>query len=309
MVLVCLSWVRPQTAGRTLQKSWFTLEVRKHSSKGNSWGFALNVSKVTWIKLQSGPIFALFKVKKWSIFLFFWGFYFFQKYRSPCRKKRIFEKQAQKTTKKTQFLKLKSGPIMLRNIIGPLFNFNLDHFLTLEFCYFFCFFVFFWAETPIFIVFSAKNAKLKETQKRKKDTICEHNCANSSCQNVRFFFFFCIFHFCCFSNFHFFRDVFDRFPKIKKQQNSKARRTKKQQPENKMQSKNKWNVMIQKNTRQQAEQQKQKNILKQKKANTTKRKSKNQKEKMKNRKEGRKKRTRERQRKRKGNLGGRPQKG
>ena len=58
---------------------------------------------------------------------------------------------------------------MLRNILGPVFNFNLDQFLTLEFCQFFCvFLVFCWAETPIFIVFSAKNAKLKETQKRKK---------------------------------------------------------------------------------------------------------------------------------------------
>ena len=57
----------------------------------------------------------------------------------------MFEKQAK--NKKTQFLKLKSGPIMLRNILGPLFNFNLDHFLTLEFCYFFIYFVCFLAET------------------------------------------------------------------------------------------------------------------------------------------------------------------
>ena len=56
----------------------------------------------------------------------------------------MFEKQAKKNNnKKTQFLKLKSGPIMLRNIIGPLFNFNLAHFLTLEFSFFFL------AETPI----------------------------------------------------------------------------------------------------------------------------------------------------------------
>ena len=185
---------------------------------------------------------------------------------------------------------------MLRNIIGPLFNFNLAHFLTLEFCYLFIFFL---AETPIFIVFSAKNAKLKETQKRNKDTICEHNCANSFCQNVRFcaFFIFAVFPVSIFSEM-----FFDWFPKIKKQQNSKARRTKKQQqPENKMQSKKTWNIMIQNNTRQQAEKKK-KNKNKRtswnKKANTTKRKSKNQKENMKNRKEGRKKRTRERQRKR-----------
>ena len=94
---------------------------------------------------------------------------------------------------------------MLRNILGPVFNFNLDQFLTLEFVIFLVFFCFLGAETPIFIVFSAKNAKLKETQKTKKDTICEHTCANCSCQNVRFF---CIFDFCCFWNFHVFQRCF-----------------------------------------------------------------------------------------------------
>ena len=47
---------------------------------------------------------------------------------------------------------------MLRNVIGPLFNFNLDPFLTLEFCYF-LFLVFFWEGggwNPYFIVFSEK---------------------------------------------------------------------------------------------------------------------------------------------------------
>ena len=50
---------------------------------------------------------------------------------------------------------------MLRNIIGPLLNFNLGHFLTLEF---WLFVFFFWGgggETPIFIVFSAKHKKKK----------------------------------------------------------------------------------------------------------------------------------------------------
>ena len=50
---------------------------------------------------------------------------------------------------------------MLRNILGPVFNLYLDQFLTYKICYFF-------AETPIVIVFSAKNAKNKETQKKKK---------------------------------------------------------------------------------------------------------------------------------------------
>ena len=77
---------------------------------------------------------------------------------------------------------------MLRNIIGPLFNFNLDHILTLEICFvvFFlgggCFLL----KPLIFTVFSAKMQKLKKHKKRQTDTICEHNCANNSCQKVRF---------------------------------------------------------------------------------------------------------------------------
>ena len=126
-----------------------------------------------FLKLKTGPI----------DFLIF----YFWKSHSPLQKEEDFwTKKTSKTTTTTkiQFLKLKTGPIMLRNILGPVFNFNLGQLLTLDF-------LFFWgggAETPICIVFSAKNAKLKETQKTKKDTICEHTCANCSCQNVRFFF-------------------------------------------------------------------------------------------------------------------------
>ena len=60
----------------------------------------------------------------------------------------------------------------------------------------------------------------------------------------------------------FFRDVFD-VSKIQKNKIWKQQKQKKQQQENKMLSKKKWNVMIQNNTRQQADKQKQKNILKQ----------------------------------------------
>ena len=76
-------------------------------------------------------MFALFKVKKWSIFCFFW--FYFSKISFSLQKQEDFWKTRQKQ-QKTQILKLKSGPITLRNIIGPLFNFNLAHFLTLEFC-------------------------------------------------------------------------------------------------------------------------------------------------------------------------------
>ena len=155
------------------------------------------------VKLKSGPIFALFKVKKWSN-LFVLGVFIFQKSRSPCRKKMIFEKHA-KNNKKTQFLKLKSGPIMLRNIIGPLFNFNLDHFLTLEFCFFFFFFAFFWLKPLFYSVFS-KKCKLKETQKGKK-TLFVNTTVLTALVKMSVFFF-CIFDFCCFSNFHVFQRCF-----------------------------------------------------------------------------------------------------
>ena len=57
--------------------------------------------------------------------------------------------------------------MLLRNILGPIFNASLDQFLTLGFFVFFVFFFFFGrAETPIFIVFSAKDVKFKEKIKK-----------------------------------------------------------------------------------------------------------------------------------------------
>ena len=56
---------------------------------------------------------------------------------------------------------------MLRNILGPVFNLYLDQFLTYKICYF-LFFLFFGAETPIFIVFSAKMQNLKKHKKEKR---------------------------------------------------------------------------------------------------------------------------------------------
>ena len=57
---------------------------------------------------------------------------------------------------------------MLRNILGPVFNLYLDQFLAYKMCYLFCFVLFlFLAETPIFIVFSAKMQNLKKHKKEK----------------------------------------------------------------------------------------------------------------------------------------------
>ena len=60
---------------------------------------------------------------------------------------------------------------MLRNMLGSVFNFNLDQFLYLDlFCYFS--FIFFvgggGADAPIFIVFSAKMQNLKKHTKEKR---------------------------------------------------------------------------------------------------------------------------------------------
>ena len=57
---------------------------------------------------------------------------------------------------------------MLCNILGPVFNTSLAQFLTQGFL-FFC--VFLWgggAETPIFIVFSARMQNLKKHKKEKR---------------------------------------------------------------------------------------------------------------------------------------------
>ena len=101
---------------------------------------------------------------------------------------------------------------------------------------------------------------LKKHKKEKTDTICEHTCANCSCQNVLFL---CIFHFWVFCTFQFFSEMF--LIGIKKRTKYESNKNQKQQEEeNKMQSNKKSNMMIQNKARQQAEKQKQNNILKQK---------------------------------------------
>ena len=93
--------------------------------------------------------------------------------------------------------------------------------------------MFFLAETPIFIVFSAKMQILKK-HKKEKDTICEHNCANCSCLSVLFsaFFIFPVFFF----QFPFFvEDVFlDWFPKIKKNTKKSKQNQKQEEKEGKL---------------------------------------------------------------------------
>ena len=133
------------------------------------------VQFLPFLKLKSGPIF------------FFFVFFLFSKISFSLQKEEDFWKISQKTTK-TQFL-------------------------TLEFCYCFCFFLG-GAETPIFIVFSAKMQNWKKHRKETKTLFVNTTVLTAFVKMSVFFF--CIFHFCCFSNFHFFRDVFWQVSKNQK---------------------------------------------------------------------------------------------
>ena len=115
---------------------------------------------------------------------------------------------------------------------------------------FITFFLFlFFGLKPQFLQCFQQNANFKDTPKKKKHTICEHTCANCSCQHVRFFlhFFFIlgIFSISCF-----WRDVLIG---RQKSRNTKFQRGQKQ--EIKMQTIRNSNRVIQNKTRQQAEKQ------------------------------------------------------
>ena len=73
-------------------------------------------------RVKTGPMFALSVLKAGPSFSF-------KNSRSPCRKKRIFQKNQEKH-KNDQIIVFKTGPIMLRNILGPFFNTTLDQCLT-----------------------------------------------------------------------------------------------------------------------------------------------------------------------------------
>ena len=166
---------------------------------------------------------------------------------------------------------LNIGPILLRNILGPVLNTTLDQFLTQPFVYLvFLFFV----EAP-FLVLSAKHAKFTETQQRKKTLFVSKFVLTVSSKISVFF---CIFHFWLLCNCHL-RDVFDWWPRNTKYQNNKNKKQQQQQ-ENKMQNKIKSNIMMSKQNKTTSRNTitETKEHMKQK-TNTTKTKSKNQKQK------------------------------
>ena len=92
-------------------------------------------------RAKTGPIFAFLVLKLVQVFS-----WFFENLVLPAKRRGFFKK---KETKNDPILVLKTGPILLRNILGPVFKASLD-------------------QTPIFTVLFSKNAKFKETQKEKR---------------------------------------------------------------------------------------------------------------------------------------------
>ena len=99
------------------------------------------MKKQNAVKLKAGPIFALFKVKNCSNF--FVCFAVLGNLVLPAER-RLFRKCKKENNIKKTCIKVKTGPIMLCNILGSIFNFDLDQFLTL---------ILFFADAPVCIVF------------------------------------------------------------------------------------------------------------------------------------------------------------
>ena len=126
--------------------------------------------------------------------------------------------------KKTHFVELKICPIMLRNIIGQIFNSTLDRFSAQPFSHVWPFFPFSkYAQTTIFIGFSAKYT-IFVAHPQKLGTLF----VNTTALTVFFLFvlFFCIFGFWGFCCVRFYGGLFLRG--MKKRQNSKKWQNSKQ---------------------------------------------------------------------------------
>ena len=156
------------------------------------------------VELKTGPMFAFSSVKNWSKFFFVFLFFLFLKISFSLQK----EEFSKKEKNKRPISSVKNWSNFVAQHTWTNFNASLDQFLTLVF---FVFFLFFWGGgwNPYFYSVFSKHAKIKETQKRKKDTICEHTCATALVK-MSFFCAFFIFVFFFFAISNFFRDVFDR---------------------------------------------------------------------------------------------------
>ena len=109
--------------------------------------------------------------------------------------------------KKMQIYVLTTGPILLRNMLGPVFNLYLDQFFTHSIYYVFLFF-FVFGRNHCFIVFQQKMQNLKtHTHKKEKKTPCVNAPVLTALVKMSVFFFL-HFLFWGFRNSKFSRDVF-----------------------------------------------------------------------------------------------------
>ena len=125
-------------------------------------------------------IYACCRVKNWSKICLFKGqelvreFVFFPFHVLLSEGRKRFSTESQNWP----FLKVKTGPIRLRNILGPIFDLCLNQFLTVKN----------WQCLPILVVtnmlkplfYSAfsKTLHVLSPRPKNRNTICEHNCAN-----------------------------------------------------------------------------------------------------------------------------------
>ena len=153
-----------------------------------SWAYIYIYIYKCAVEFKAGPIVAFF-FSKISFFL---------------QKVEDFSKKNKQNQQKQHVYKLKTSPTKLRNMLGPVFNLHWDHFLTFKMCTFLFLFL---AETPYLHSVFSKKCKIWRNTKKRRDTVCEHTCANYSCQNVSFSAFFILE---VFGISKYLRDVFDR---------------------------------------------------------------------------------------------------
>ena len=178
-----------------------------------------------------------FELKIRPFFLFsFSVFVFFQKSSSFCRENEIFQKNKRKI-RKTQFFALKIRPIMLRNLLGRIFNATLDGFSTQQFCYFWAFFSFLKkCRNHYFfkLCFQPNNELFKPTPKNLRTLFFVNTTALTDFLFVRFFCIFAFLGFCCVRFFG--GSVFERNEKTKKDKiQNKTTKKQKRKKDHKMQ--------------------------------------------------------------------------
>ena len=119
------------------------------------------------VESKIGPRLAFFKVKTGTIVSFLFVF----KCSSFCRKMRFYKDNGPNKYYKLTIFMSKTGPIVLRNMLGPIFDLCLDHCLPF-------WVVLIFVETTIYSCFFSTILHVLSPHQKIGNTFCEHNCAN-----------------------------------------------------------------------------------------------------------------------------------